>query len=100
MEHILALVKAIPDPRWRFAFQLMAAYGLWPEELQHLQIRLGRLSCTYEKVSSRGKTKPRVLRLRPCDDWADMGGGSRSASHLRRSPRCSQGWAVGMSATT
>jgi len=71
VEHILALVKAIPDPRWRFAFQLMAAYGLRPEELQHLQIRQGRLWCTYEKVASRGKTKPRVLRLLPCDDWAD-----------------------------
>ena len=26
--------------------------------------------CTYEKVASRGKTKPRALRLLPCDDWA------------------------------
>ena len=34
MEHILALVDAIPDARWRLAFQLMAAYGLRPEELQ------------------------------------------------------------------
>jgi len=33
--HILALVEAIPDGRWRMAFQLMAAYGLRPEELQH-----------------------------------------------------------------
>ena len=71
VEHILAVVKAISDPRWRFAFQLMAAYGLRPEELQHLQIRQGRLWCTYEKVASRGKTRPRVLRMRPCDDWAD-----------------------------
>ena len=39
VEHILALVRAIPDARWRFAFQLMAAYGLRPEQLQHLQIR-------------------------------------------------------------
>ena len=45
VEHILALVQAIPDARWRFAFQLMAAYGLRPEELQHLQIRQGRLWC-------------------------------------------------------
>ena len=71
VEHILALVRAIPDARWRFAFQLMAAYGLRPEELQHLQIRQGRLWCTYEKVASRGKTRPRVLRPLPCDDWAD-----------------------------
>jgi len=71
VEHILALVRAIPDARWRFAFQLMAAYGLRPEELQHLQIRQGRLWCMYEKVASRGKTRPRVLRPLPCDDWAD-----------------------------
>ncbi len=71
VEHILGLVRAIPDARWRFAFQLMAAYGLRPEELQHLQIRQGRLWCMYEKVASRGKTRPRVLRPLPCDDWAD-----------------------------
>jgi integrase len=66
VEHILALVRAIPDARWRFAFQLMAAYGLRPEELQHLQIRQGRLWCMYEKVASCGKTRPRVLRPLPC----------------------------------
>jgi integrase len=70
VEHILALVDALPDPRWRLGFQLMAAYGLRPEELQHLQLRDGRLWCAYEKVASRGKTKPRALRLLPCDDWA------------------------------
>ena len=56
VEDILALVDALPDPRWRFGFQLMAAYGLRPEELHHLQLRDGRLWCTYEKVASRGKT--------------------------------------------
>jgi hypothetical protein len=25
----------------------------------------------YEKVAARGKTRPRVLRPLPCDDWAD-----------------------------
>ena len=70
VEHILALVRALPDQRWRLGFKLMAAYGLRPEELQHLQLRDGRLWCTYEKVASRGKTKPRALRLLPCDDWA------------------------------
>ena len=43
VEHLLALVKAIPDSRWRFAFKPMAAYGLRPAALQHLQIRQGRL---------------------------------------------------------
>lgn len=71
VEHIIALVQAIPDARWRFSFQLMAAYGLRPEELQHLQIRQGRLWCMYEKIASRGKTSPRVLRPLPCDNWAD-----------------------------
>lgn len=55
--HILALVRALPDPRWRLAFQLMAAYGLGFEELQHLQLHDGRLWCIDEKVASRGKTE-------------------------------------------
>ena len=70
VEHILAMVQAIPDQRWRLCFQLIAAYGLRPEEIQHLEVRRGRLWCLYEKVSARGKTKPRPLRLLPCDQWA------------------------------
>ncbi|MEI6359001.1 MAG: hypothetical protein WCO50_01585 [Synechococcus sp. ELA619] len=68
--HVLELVEAIPDPRWRYAFQLLAAYGLRPEELQHLSLRDGQLWCTYRKVSPKGATKPRALRLLPCDGWA------------------------------
>ena len=71
VKHILELVDAIPDARWRFAFQLLAAYGLRPEELQHLQIRSGRMWCNYRKSTSRGETQPRLLRLLPCDDWAE-----------------------------
>jgi len=71
VKHILELVDAIPDDRWRFAFQLLAAYGLRPEELQHLQLRGDRLWCEYRKSTSRGETKPRPLRLLPCDDWAE-----------------------------
>ena len=70
VEDILAMVQAIPDPRWRLAFQLTNAFGLRPEELQHLQLRQGRLWCTYERVASRGKPKPRPLRLLPCDSWS------------------------------
>jgi integrase len=70
VSHVLGLVEAISDPRWRLAFQLMAAYGLRPEELQHLEIQKGQLWTTYQKVSSRGRTRSRVLRLLPCDDWA------------------------------
>jgi integrase len=69
-EHIQAMVRAIPDARWRLCFQLIAAYGLRPEEIQHLELRQGRLWCLYEKVAARGKTKPRPLRLLPCDQWA------------------------------
>ncbi len=50
---------------------LMSAYGLRPEELQHLQLRQGHLWCLYEKVAARGKSKPRVLQLLPCDEWPD-----------------------------
>jgi integrase len=71
VKHILELVEAITDPRWRFAFQLLAAYGLRPEELQHLEVRDKRLWCNYCKNTSRGQTKPRPLRLLPCDDWAE-----------------------------
>lgn len=70
VEDILALVAEIPDARWRYAFQMLAAYGLRPEELQHLELRADRLWCTYSKVSSRGRTEPRPLRLLPCDSWA------------------------------
>jgi hypothetical protein len=39
VEHILEMVAAIPDARWRLAFQLVAADGLRPEELRHLERR-------------------------------------------------------------
>ena len=71
VEHILELVEAIPDSRWRFAFQLLSAYGLRPEELQHLELRTGRLWCNYRKSTSRGETKPRPLRMLPCDEWSE-----------------------------
>jgi hypothetical protein len=69
----------------------MAAYGLRPKELQHLQIRHGRLWWMDEKVASRGKTRPRVLRPLPCNDWATAGA-SRNASQPRSCRRCSLGW--------
>lgn len=70
VRHILAMVDAIPDPRWRMAFQLVAAYGLRPEELRYVERRGDVLHCSYRKVSSRGSTAPRNLRLLPCDEWA------------------------------
>jgi integrase len=70
VQHILEMVDDIPDPRWQLAFQLMAAYGLRPEELRHLERRGDQLHCSYRKVASRGSTPPRNLRLLPCDEWA------------------------------
>ena len=46
MPDILAMVQAIPDQRWLFAILLLCAFCLRPEELQHLQLRHGRLWCT------------------------------------------------------
>jgi hypothetical protein len=70
VQHIKAVAAAIPDERWRLAFQLVAAYGLRPEELQHIDHRGDHLFCRYRKVASRGTTAPRPLRLLPCDEWA------------------------------
>ena len=56
---ILAMVQAIPDPRWRFAFQLLCAFGLRPEELQHLQLRQGRLcGARMKRLSLAAKPSP------------------------------------------
>lgn len=70
VDHIFEMVAAIPDARWQLAFQLIAAYGLRPEELRHLERRGDHLHCSYRKVTSRGSTAPRNLRLLPCDEWA------------------------------
>jgi integrase len=70
VRHILEMVDDIPDPRWRLAFQLVAAFGLRAEELRHLERRGDQLHCSYRKVASRGSTAPRNLRLLPCDEWA------------------------------
>ncbi|WP_094556657.1 hypothetical protein [Synechococcus sp. 1G10] len=39
VDDILLLVESIPDTRWRNAVQLLASFGLRPEELQHLELR-------------------------------------------------------------
>ena len=56
--------------RWKFAFQLMAAFGLRPIEIHHLEIRRNGetyLYCNYEKTTGRGKTKAR--RLECLNNW-------------------------------
>tara|TARA_A100001011_G_C14198111_1_gene794447 strand:+ start:67 stop:1275 length:1209 start_codon:yes stop_codon:yes gene_type:complete len=65
---ILSIIENEPDEKWRFAYQLLAVYGLRPEELRYLRIIDGvkgkELHCTYRK--SKGglkgdKTLPRKL---------------------------------------
>jgi integrase len=67
---ILRLLSGIPDGeagvRWRFAIQLLAVYGLRPEELRHLVVKEGsdgpELWCTYRKATGgHEKTPPRRL---------------------------------------
>jgi len=67
---ILRLLRGLPDDeagtRWRFAIQLLATYGLRPEELRHLVVKEGcagpELWCTYRKsTGGHEKTQPRRL---------------------------------------
>jgi len=64
---ILSLLDELPSDaagqRWIYALQLLAAYGLRPVEVLHLQPRGdGTLWCTYRKRSGGGTTQPRQLR--------------------------------------
>ena len=66
---ILALIEDEKDPKWQFAYQLLAVYGLRPEELRWLRIIDGvegkELHSIYQKSMGglRGdKTKPRKLQ--------------------------------------
>lgn len=71
---ILDLIEACPSSRWRCVLALMATYGLRPEELHHLEVRLNHASgkrqfwCRYEKASGRYKTKQRWLHAVPLRD--------------------------------
>ena len=67
---ILRLLDALPEDeagaRWRFAFQLMAVFGLRPEELRWLAYEDTAqgpgIRCLYRKATGRGeKTLPRSL---------------------------------------
>ena len=67
-DQILQLIASEKDPRWQFNFQLLAVYGLRPEELRFLVIKDGirgkELWTTYEKSmgGKKGqKTEPRKL---------------------------------------
>lgn len=73
---ILRLVEALPDTesgaRWQFAIQLLATFGLRPEELRYLVVKPGadgiQLWCTYQKKGGGGQTKPRRLYELPVRD--------------------------------
>ena len=75
---ILHLLDSLADTdaanRWRNAIQLMALYGLRPEELNHLVVKQHPTSkqpalfCTYQKVCNRVKTKQRWLMPLPLTD--------------------------------
>jgi len=65
---ILQLIASEKDPRWQLNFQLLAVYGLRPEELRFLVVKDGikgkELWTTYEKSmgGNKGqKTEPRKL---------------------------------------
>ena len=65
---ILQLIASEKDSRWQFVYQLLAVYGLRPEELRFLVIKDGvrgkELWTTYEKSmgGTKGqKTEPRKL---------------------------------------
>ena len=76
---ILHLLDSLADTdaanRWRNAIQLMALYGLRPEELNHLVVKQHPTSkqpalfCTYQKVCNRVKTKQRWLMPLPLKDY-------------------------------
>jgi len=73
---ILRLIDGFPcnesGARWRFAVQLMATYGLRPEELRYLVFKPGlegpQLWCTYQKKGGGGQTRPRQLFPLPVRD--------------------------------
>lgn len=68
-EQILRLLDGLPTTgaaeRWRFAIELVATYGLRPEELRYLKVTDGidgkELWCMYRKKSGGGMTLPRRL---------------------------------------
>ena len=69
---ILRLLDNLPNTdqavAWRFGLQLMAVYGLRPEELRYLSIKQGELWCLYRKKGGGGQTEPRPLYTLPVRD--------------------------------
>lgn len=69
---ILRLLEGLPataaGQRWRFGLQVMAVYGLRPEELRHLSFKGDQLWCNYQKRGGGGETQPRPLHPLPVVD--------------------------------
>jgi integrase len=70
---ILELIDSIPSAEWRSVICFLAAYGLRPEELFHLSVRVNPFGekqfwCNYEKASGNFKTSPRWLHQIPLID--------------------------------
>ena len=67
-QQIISLIEGETDEQWKFAYQLMAVYGLRPEELRHLRIMEGtagkELWSIYRKTKGGNKgerTEPRTI---------------------------------------
>jgi hypothetical protein len=71
---ILELIDACPSAEWQHVLALMATYGLRPEELFHLDVRVNHPTgkrqfwCSYEKASGKHRTKQRWLQALPLRD--------------------------------
>ena len=71
---ILQLIDSCPSTEWQHVLCFLAAFGLRPEELFHLDLRVNpetgkkQFWCTYEKASGLHKTKQRWLWSIPLTD--------------------------------
>ena len=73
-QEILDLIDSCPSAEWQHVLCFLAAYGLRPEELFHLELRVNpdtgkkQFWCSYEKASGLHKTKQRWLWPIPLED--------------------------------
>ena len=74
-EQFLALLDAIPDPRWRLAVGLVGCFGLRPIELKFCRKDGDGLRVEYQKRTARGCSPKRTVKA--LDPLADPGLGAR-----------------------
>jgi len=71
---ILELIDSCPSSEWQSVLTFLAAFGLRPEELFHLSLRVNpdtgkkQFWCGYEKVSGKSRTSQRWLWPIPLED--------------------------------